>query len=220
MIDVFFFNDTATTEIYTLSLHDALPIYPIGTFWGKQFLGYDSDGTSLYKQDADGVDVKEDLGSALPDFTYGWYNSFTYKSFDLSFFFNGVSGNKVYNNTFNAAFNIPGLSRGNNVVKDMLSSDEGVNNTPEYSSRFIEDGSFIRLSNATLGYKFPIASVTWLSSLRVYVTSTNLFIITDYSGYDPEVSTLAAADEVPSLGMDYTGYPSARTFQFGVNIEF
>ncbi|NJO89673.1 MAG: hypothetical protein HC831_12550 [Chloroflexia bacterium] len=106
--------------------------YPIGTFWGKKFLGFDSDGNSLYKQDADGNDVKEDLGSALPDFTYGWHNSFKYKAFDLSFFINGVSGNKVYNNTFNASLHVPGLSRGNNITKDVLNSGEGVDNTPDF----------------------------------------------------------------------------------------
>jgi len=194
--------------------------YPIGTFWGKKFLGYASDGTSLYKQDTDGNDVREDLGSALPDFTYAWHNSFKYKGFDLSFFLNGVNGNKVYNNTFNASLHVPGLAVGNNIVKDLVNTGEGITNTPEYSSRFIEDGSFIRLSNLTLGYRVPVSNVNWLSSLRVYVTGTNLFLITDYSGYDPEVSTNATYQGVPSLGMDYTGYPSARTFQFGVNVEF
>lgn len=194
--------------------------YPIGTFWGKKFLGFDADGNSLYKQDADGNDIREDLGTALPDFTYSWHNSFNYKNFDFSFFFNGVYGNKVYNNTFNASIHVPGLRNGNNVTKEIMNSGEGVSNTPEFSSRFIEDGSFIRLSNLTLGYRFPTMKLSWVSSIRLYATGTNLFLITDYTGYDPEVSTLAANAGVPSLGMDFTGYPSARTFQFGVNVEF
>ena len=194
--------------------------YPIGTFWGKQFLGYADDGTSIYKQDADGNDVKEDLGSALPKFTLGLYNTFTYKSFDFSFFIHGVFGNKVYNNTANALFSMPSFSKGNNVTNDILTSGEGVNNTPEFSSRFIEDGSFVRLSNATIGYRIPFKKNSWVHSLRIYVTGSNLFLITGYTGYDPEVNTNAELDGVPSIGMDYTGYPHARTIQFGINAKF
>lgn len=194
--------------------------YPIGTFWGKQFLRYDSVGISIYKQDADGNDVKEDLGSALPTMTLGLYNIFTYKDFDFSFFINGVFGNKVYNNTANAMFSMPSFSKGNNVTEDVITSGESVDNTPEFSSRFIEDGSFIRLSTATLGYNIPFKKTSWVRSLRVYVTGSNLFLITNYSGYDPEVNTNGEYDGVPSMGLDYTGYPRARTIQFGVNARF
>ncbi|MCD4774259.1 MAG: TonB-dependent receptor [Bacteroidales bacterium] len=194
--------------------------YPIGTFWGKQFLGYAEDGTSIYKQDADGNDVKEDLGSALPKFTLGLYNAFTYKNFDFSFFINGVFGNKVYNNTANAMFSMPSFSKGNNVTNDVLTSGESIDNTPEFSSRFIEDGSFVRLSNATIGYNIPFEGNGWIQSIRLYVTGSNLFLITDYSGYDPEVNTSGEYDGVPSMGLDYTGYPRARTIQFGINAKF
>ncbi|NQU51832.1 MAG: TonB-dependent receptor [Bacteroidetes bacterium] len=194
--------------------------YPIGTFWGKQFLGYDADGISIYKKDAEGNDVKEDLGSALPTVTLGLYNAFTYKNFDFSFFINGVFGNKVYNNTANALFSMPSFSKGNNVTEDVITSGESVDNTPEFSSRFIEDGSFVRLSTATLGYRIPFKKSSWVRSLRVYVTGSNLFLITNYSGYDPEVNTNGEYDGVPSMGLDYTGYPRARTIQFGVNARF
>ena len=194
--------------------------YPIGTFWGKQFLGYAPDGTSVYKKDASGKDVEEDLGSALPKFTMSLNNKFTVGNFDVSMFINGVFGNKVYNNTANALFSIPSFSKGNNVTAEVFSSNEGINNTPEYSSRFIEDGSFIRLSNATVGYNFNLKEINTIKSLRFYLTGSNLLLITDYSGYDPEVNTDGSYEGVPSLGMDYTSYPTARTFQFGVNIEF
>ncbi|NJO89406.1 MAG: SusC/RagA family TonB-linked outer membrane protein [Chloroflexia bacterium] len=194
--------------------------YPIGTFWGKKFLGFDSNGNSIYKTDANGEEIREDLGTALPDFTFGWNNSFKYRGFDLSFFLNGVYGNKVYNNTFNASLHVPGLSHGNNVTTSIMNSNEGINNTPGYSSRFIEDGSFIRLSHATLGYTLPVSSIDWLKSCRVYVTGTNLFLIAKYTGYDPEASTNANYQGVPSLGVDFTSYPRSRTFQFGVSAEF
>ncbi len=194
--------------------------YPVGTFWGKQFIEYAADGTSIYKQDADGNDVKEDLGSALPKFTLGLYNAFTVNNFDLSFFINGVFGNKVYNNTANGFSSMPSFSKGNNVTNDVLTSGEGVNNTPEFSSRFIEDGSFVRLSNATVGYNIPFNGNGWIRGIRLYVTGSNLFLITGYSGYDPEVNTSGEFDGVPSIGLDYTGYPRARTIQFGINAKF
>jgi len=194
--------------------------YPIGTFWGKKFLGYAADGTSLYKKDANGVDVKENLGSALPKFTLGLSSSFSYKSFDFSFFIHGVFGNKVYNNTANALFSVPSLKSNNNVPVGVIKTGETALNTPEFSSRFIEDGSFLRLSNATLGYRFALKKSSWVRSLRVYVTGSNLFLITKYSGFDPEVNTNAEYEGVPSLGIDYTGYPHARTVQFGVTAQF
>lgn len=194
--------------------------YPIGTFWGKEFLGFAADGTSIYAQDENGNDIEGDLGSALPSFTLSLNNSITYKQFDLSFFINGVFGNKVYNNTANALFSVTSFSKGNNLPADYLTTGESAVNTPEFSSRFIEDGSFVRLSNLTLGYQVDLKNKSVIKGLRLYVTGTNLFLITDYSGYDPEVNTSAPLDGVPSIGMDYTGYPTSRTIQFGLNAQF
>ncbi len=194
--------------------------YPIGTFWGPRFLGYDSNGISIYKKDADGNVIKENLGSALPKFTLSLNNTLTIGKFDFSCFIHGVFGNKVYNNTANALFSMASFSKGNNTTKSVLSSGESASDTPKFSSKFIENGSFVRLSNATLGYRFSFRKNSWVRSLRVYVTGSNLFLITKYTGYDPEVNTNAEYDGVPSLGMDYTGYPHARTFQFGVNAQF
>ncbi len=115
---------------------------------------------------------------------------------------------------------IPGLFHGNNVTEDVLNSGEGIDNTAEYSSRFIEDGSFIRLSNLTFEYRFRTTSLKWLSSLRIFATGTNLFLITNYKGYDPEASTNAAYQGIPSLGLDFTSYPMSRSIQFGINVGF
>ncbi len=194
--------------------------YSIGTFWGKKFLGYAADGTSIYLKDAKGNDIKENLGSALPKFTLSFSSDLSYKNFDFSFFLHGVFGNKVYNNTANAQFSIPSLKNNNNVPNSVLNTGETALNTPEFSSRFIENGSFLRLSNASLGYRFHFKTKSWVRSLRVYVTGSNLFLITKYTGFDPEVNTNASYEGVPSLGIDYTGYPHARTVQFGVNAKF
>ena len=192
---------------------------PVGTFYGMVYQGLDSDGISTYKTDADGNEVKENLGTALPDYTYSLSSKLTYKKFDLSMFWYGSQGNKVYNNTANALFVKGSLDKGFNVIEEVLRSDESPSNSNAYSSRFIEDASFLRLANLTLGYTLKPQS-GWMSSARFYVTGNNLILITDYTGYDPEVNVAADENGVPSIGIDYTQYPKPRTFTFGVNVKF
>jgi iron complex outermembrane receptor protein len=93
-------------------------------------------------------------------------------------------------------------------------------NANRFSDRFLEDGSYVRLSNVTLGYTLRPASISWLSNLRIYVTGNNLLLFTKYSGYDPDVNTDANKDNIASLGIDNTNYPNARSFTFGVNVTF
>ena len=193
---------------------------PVGTFYGMVFEGLDANGISIYKTDADGVEVKEYLGSALPDFTYSLSTNLQYKGFDVSMFWYGSKGNKVYNNTANALFLKGPLDKGNNVTKAVLESNESPDNSNAFSSRFIEDASFLRLSNVTMGYTFDTKSIDWLGKARVYVTGNNLLLFTNYTGFDPEVSIDASQNGVPSMGIDYTAYPKARTFTFGVNLQF
>lgn len=193
---------------------------PIGTFYGRVFQGFDSNGISIYKKDAKGQEVLEDLGSALPDYTYSFNTKVQYKNFDFSMFWYGQQGNKVYNNTANALFVKGSLNSGANVTKSVLESKESVSNSNAFSSRFIEDGSFLRLSNLTLGYTIRTKSIKWLDMARVYVTGNNLLLITDYTGYDPEVNADASQNGVPAIGINYTNYPRSRTFTFGVSLQF
>ena len=193
---------------------------PIGTFYGMVYQGLDASGISIYKTDADGNEVKEYLGSALPDFTYSLTSKIQFKGFDFSMFWYGSHGNKVYNNTANALFTKGALDKGYNVTQEVLNSSESPDNSNAFSSRFIEDASFLRLSNITLGYTFDTKKLSWLGNARVYVTGNNLALITNYSGFDPEVNVDANQNGVPSLGIDYTQYPKPRTFTFGVNLKF
>lgn len=193
---------------------------PVGTFYGRVFEGYDANGISIYKKDAKGNDALETLGSALPDFTYSFNSKLQYKAFDFSMFWYGVSGNKVYNNAANALFVRGSLEKGANVITDVLSSGEGVADANAFSSKFIENGSFLRLSNVSLGYTFNTKSVKWIDKARIYVTGNNLFIITKYTGFDPEVNVDASQNGVPSMGIDYTCYPKARTFTVGASLNF
>jgi len=135
-------------------------------------------------------------------------------------FWYGSSGSKVYNNTANALFLKGPLDKGNNVTVDVLNSNESPDNSNAFSSRFIEDASFLRLSNVTVGYTFDTKNIEWLGKARLYVTGNNLLVFTDYTGFDPEVSVDANENDVPSMGIDYTSYPKPRTFTLGVNIQF
>jgi iron complex outermembrane receptor protein len=193
---------------------------PIGTFYGRVFEGFDSEGKSIYKTDKDGNEVKEYLGSALPDFTYGFSTNFIYKNIDFNMYWNGSQGNKVYNNTANALFYKPSLANGSNVTRDVASSKESEGNSTGFSSRYIENGSFLRLSALSIGYTLTIKSLSWLQSARFYVSGNNLLLITHYKGFDPEVNVDESANNVPSLGLDFTSYPKARSIMFGVNLKF
>jgi len=110
---------------------------------------------------------------------------------------------------------------GNNTLPEIALSDESVQNPGLFSDRFLEDGSFLRLSNLTLGYNFDVSSVAWLDQLRVYFVGTNLVLWSDYRGYDPEINRPTSNDNgIPSLGVDWDNYPKARTFQLGVHLSF
>lgn len=193
---------------------------PLGTFWGKTFLGFDESGKSIFAKDADGKETEGVIGNALPDFTYNFSTTLAYKRFDLTLNFNGVYGNDVYNNLANIMDQMSLFGSGWNVTPSALKSGESTSNVLNYSSRFIEDGSYLRLSNATLGYNFKLPNQKYISKLRAYVSGNNLFVITDYSGYDPEVNTTRVSNGVPALGIGWTTYPKARTITFGVNVEF
>ena len=193
---------------------------PIGTFYGRVFQGFDSDGFSQYKTDSEGNEVLEYLGSALPDYTYSITSDIKYKKFDFSMFWYGSQGNKVYNNTANGIFVKSSLNSGSNVTSAVANSNEASTNSNAFSSRFVEDASFLRLSNVTIGYSINTKKIPWLAMARVYVTGNNLLLFTDYTGFDPEVNTDANENDVPSIGIDYTSYPKARTFTFGINLQF
>ena len=128
------------------------------------------------------------------------------------------TSNKIYSNTANAYFTAGALANGRNVTKDVVGNGEGKLNAPDVSSRFLEDGSFLRLQNLSLGYR--LTGIKNVSNLRLFVSAQNLFVITKYSGQDPEVNTNKSIDGVPSAGIDYTAYPRARTVMLGAKISF
>ncbi|NVM63465.1 iron complex outermembrane receptor protein [Mucilaginibacter sp. SG538B] len=189
---------------------------PLFTFNMPNYAGLDKNGFGIYPQ---GIDSFSLQGSPNPKFTASLTNNFGYKNWTLSFFLNAATGFYIYNNTANAFFYKGNLLSGRNVTKDVAATNESPLNSGEVSTRFLEKGDFLRLSNATLGYTFPIKSNA-IKTLRVSFTGQNLFLITNYSGLDPEVNTDKQRNDVASKGIDYTSYPKARIFTLGVNASF
>jgi TonB-linked SusC/RagA family outer membrane protein len=172
------------------------------------------------------------IGNPTPDFFYGINGNVGYKGFDLSIFFQGVQGNNIFNairtwtegldQNFNqgaAALNRwkgPGTS--NDIPRAVLGDP---NNNKRNSNRFVEDGSFLRLKNITIGYSFKpnvLKSLGNLSRLRVYFTGQNLLTFTKYSGFDPELGSTNG--NALARGIDIGSYPQARSFVMGVQIDF
>jgi len=201
---------------------------PIGTFFLKEFTGFDDKGISTFRDiDGDKLITDKDriaAGSALPTSMYNFYANVGYKGFDLSVNFNGVNGNKIYDNTANSNFYKNKIQKGVNTNADAVeSSVESVNNPAPVSTRYLKNASFLRLNNLTFGYNFNTKALKinrWVSALRLSVTGQNLFLSTKYNGYDPEVNTDRTINGVASYGIDYLSYPKAKSFVFGLNVSF
>ena len=200
----------------------------IGTFYMKEFIGIGADGLNEFRDvNGDGEILDDDrvaAGSAAPDFTYAFYLNFDYKNFDLGFNFNGVSGNKIYNHTAMSSFSKGQLSRNLNTTDFAIQFlDEDVSNSNEVSTRYLEDGAYLRLNNATLGYTLLASKIgldKYVGDIRFSLTGQNLFTITDYTGYSPEVNTGSEVDGIQTFGIDRYTYPSSRTILFGLNVSF
>ncbi len=201
---------------------------PIGTFFLKEFTGFDEKGISTFRDvDGDGVVSDKDrisAGSALPTKQFNINANAAWKGFDLAVNFNGVSGNKLYDNTANANFYKLRLSKGLNTTTEATqSANESINNSAPVSSRYLKDGAFFRLNNLALGYNLDpkrIGLNRWITGIRLSATGQNLFVITKYDGYDPEVNTDRTINGISSYGIDYLSYPKARSFVFGLNLTF
>ena len=190
-----------------------MPGQPIGTFYGKRFIGI-VDGVEQFANDGE----SEVIGCAQPDLTFGLGTNLQYKNWTFSLNFRGSIGNDVYNCTANNLAYLSNLP-GRNVLREAVTSGVSRDQAKVFSSRFIEDGSFVRLDNISLGYNFSLPKL-YVSNARIFVSAQNLFTITGYSGADPEVNSEISRTGVAPLGVDYLSYPRARTFSMGVNLSF
>ncbi|WP_082026595.1 TonB-dependent receptor [Flammeovirga sp. OC4] len=197
---------------------------PLGSFLLFDFKGFDEEGNYIIDdKNGDGIINDEDriiAGSAIPSWTFGLSTTLKYKKWDAFINFNGVAGNKIYNNTANAFFSVPGLANGSNATNELANSGESATNIPVPSTYYLEDGSYLRLDNLTVGYTIGASKVDWMSSCRIFLTGQNLFILSKYTGYDPDVNANKAVNGNLSYGIDYAAYPKARTFLMGLNINF
>lgn len=186
-------------------------------------------------QNNDGVINGDDrifIGNAQPDFSFGFNNTFSYKGFDLNFFLQGVSGNEIVN--FNK-FLVEQQNGTSNITLEYFAnrwtpqnpSDRypKVNADPGLARRFIsdaevEDGSYLRLKNITLGYTLPSSLLEKyrISNCKIYITGKNLYTLTNYSGFDPEVSHFGQS--ATNMGADLGGYPTTKSYVFGINLGF
>jgi TonB-linked SusC/RagA family outer membrane protein len=201
---------------------------PLYTYYLYDFKGYDAAGNSIYSA-ADGSDTG--LGNAdkkyldkqpLPKINLGFNTSFKYKNLDAGVSFYGAFGHYLYNNTANAYFFKSALLGGRNVTPEVASSPQNGSDPNSPSTKYLESGDFLRLGNLTVGYTFKGAFMDKIkvNSARFFVSGENLFVITNYSGFDPEVDTNKALNGVPSAGMDYLSYPRDKSISFGLNVTF
>lgn len=241
------FNFTAIKNVAVDILEDDETVIPTGSVTGQGLTGayaqayandqpmasfylvvFDSIGTTgryknrvYYIHNVNGGDSLIFTGNALPKFTWGLNNSFRYKNFDFAFFIDAIYGNKIFNNT-GLLLEKTNLNQAKNALQDYVADEFPFSTqfSTRVSDRYLEDGSYIRLSSATLGYNFNLGKIGWIQNLRLYASGSNLFIITNYSGYDPDVSSPADMNGVRALGIDNINYPKARTFLFGLNVTF
>jgi len=196
---------------------------PLYSFYLREFTGFDANGNPVHEG---GVDNQQFVGkSALPDFTGGFSTSANYKNWSASMYFNGQFGNYIYNNTANAFFTGGAIGSGNNVTQNVveLAGQEGRFAEASVSTRFLEKGDFVRLQTASISYDVPLKEGLF-KSMRLSLTGQNLFVITDYSGLDPEVSVAPASaallNGLPIAGIDYSAFPRPRTYTLGFNVTF
>ena len=194
---------------------------PMNVFYGQKITSIGSDGKVNYLKTASGKDSLTYLGNPQPDFTWSITNTFKYKKFDLSIFIDGVNGNKIFNNTA-LLLEKTNLKQAKNSLSYFANDNVDVKNyTPLVSDRYIEDGSYTRLSNITLGYTYEFNKL-WAKRMRIYASGSNLMVFTKYHGFDPDVTSSKElnGNGINSFGIDVTNYPKARTYILGLNITF
>jgi iron complex outermembrane receptor protein len=199
---------------------------PVNSFYLAEFAGFDDSGVPQYFTADGGLTPNASteaerryLGDPNPNMLIGLNFNVRYKNIDLSANLNGAYGHQLFNNTA-LVLNKNNLNANRNTLIDNIGNGE----TPgpaAVSSRYMESGDFLRLNNLTLGYNFDNENLPdFIKNLRVFATGQNLFVITPYSGFDPEVNTGNTLNNIPSFGLDYLVYPRARTFTVGLSAMF
>lgn len=207
---------------------------PLGMFWGYICDGVDSQTGDIIYRDTDKTgkfspNDKTYIGDPNPDFTFGMTNNLSYKGFGLNILLTGSVGNDIYNasrietegmySSRNQSTEVLNRWREPGDVTSMPRALLGTQNV-KASSRWVEDGSYLRVKNVTLSYDFErtLLKKIYLNKLQVYASAQNLLTLTKYKGFDPEVNQYGNSATVQ--GIDWGTYPQVRTFVFGLNVEF
>lgn len=216
-------NGQGLTDAYAQVITNNQPAY---TYFLYEWRGYDSTGNSIYA-DAAGNDTG--LGTAakklldkqpLPKINVGFTTNLAYKGFDASASFYGAFGHYIYNNTTNAYFFKGAFLGGRNTTLEAATSPQAQGDPNSPSTKYLEKGDFLRMGNLTFGYTVNSLERFRIKSARFFVNASNLFIITSYSGSDPEVDTDKSLNGVPSAGMEYLSYPRDKSVSLGLNVTF
>jgi iron complex outermembrane receptor protein len=211
------------------------PGHPIGSFYGPIFVRVNDNGEEVYRTEDGtttdpGVAMDTHLGNPIPDVAYSLNLDFRYRSFDVSAFFRGEQGREVFNNTGLVYTSKSRLAQGINMLEPALTDGTTTNHTATYSSRWVQDASFFRLDKLSVGYNLANAFGNALADVRrarLFASADNLFVLTPYSGYDPELNTNTSGEGLgfrnlatPARGIDWTSYPRPRTFTVGLDLGF
>ena len=189
--------------------------HPLGAFYTRKFLGLEKTGFSVYQDDGFTFYY---VGDPNPKQLLGVSSTFRYEKFSLTANLYGSFGQDIYNHTLMNLLNVSGIKGGNmalSVYQDPVKEDFA-NPAQSPSSRYIEKGSYLKMSDLTIAYNIGAMAKTFKAA-NVYLTAQNLFMVTNYSGFDPEVNIDRSINGIPSFGIDYARYPSSRSFIFGIN---
>ncbi len=185
---------------------------PVNEYFLKPFQGF--DGTGNQKIGAD----PQFAGNPNPQTLIGFSTSVRYHKFTLSANMGGAFGFLIYNNTATAVTNIAGIAQGRNIDLASFNSGEGVGSGVGASTRFLEKGDYMKMRNATLRYNAGNVG-SFVKNLSAFVSASNLFVITKFTGFDPEVNIDKSSNSYPSRSIEYVPYPTPRVISFGVNFS-
>lgn len=188
---------------------------PLNVFYLRQFEGIDANGQSIYTNDGNKLFYS---GNPNPTTLLGITTDLNYKKFSAVINMNGAFGHVIYNNTLNTVLPIGNLGT-RNIAKSLVADNkakEAISNAIAPSTRYLESGNYLRLANATVSYNVGNIGKAF-RNVNISLTGQNLFVITKFSGFDPEVNVDKQVDGIPSFGIEYIPYPTARTILLGVS---
>lgn len=183
---------------------------PVNVFYLKPFNGFDASGN----QQIGGS--PQIAGDPNPHNIFGLGTSLRYKMLTITLNMGGATGFLLYNNTATSVTNIAGIAQGRNIDKAAFNSAEGIASGVGASTRFLEKGDYLKLRNITARYSFGSAG-KYIKNLSAFVSGSNLFVITKFTGFDPEVNIDKSNNSYPSRSIEYVPYPTPRTISFGFN---